>query len=125
MSEPEKSTPVRLVLNPGHTIEYPLFHPASRAVRGYCAMEPDLEPSIDVRPPHPARTDYGAGLHMTDVHGRRLHAVVCDTIRMGAPRLRWPRDPGCAIVAAATADHGRMDAAPGGMGERIASGDTA
>ncbi|XES00896.1 hypothetical protein HEP87_61175 [Streptomyces sp. S1D4-11] len=52
-----------------------------------CAF--DGYPSVDVRPPHPARNDYGASMEMTDAHGPHLPAAVCGVIvQSGSPRLR-------------------------------------
>jgi hypothetical protein len=87
-SKPQATTPVRHVLNPGRGIEFPLFYETSASPQGSCFIPADDDPSIDVRPPHPARNDYGASIEMTDAHGRRLRATVCGVIvQMGSPRL--------------------------------------
>ena len=87
-AKPKTTTRVRLLLGHGRTIEIPLFYPAVRLRDGYCAIQPDEDPRISARPPHPAPTDYGASVQMTDPRGRRIRATVCDTIHMGSPRLR-------------------------------------
>ncbi|MGW1049364.1 DUF4232 domain-containing protein [Streptomyces sp. NPDC001118] len=87
-AKPKTTTPVRLLLNHGRTVEVPLFYPAAPLRDGYCSIPVDEDPSIAVQPPHPARTDYGTLLQMSDAHGRQIRATVCDTIHMGSPRLR-------------------------------------
>lgn len=87
-AKPKTTAPVRLVLDHGRTVDLPLFYPASPLRDGYCAIPVDEEPRIAVRPPHPAKGDYGSFLQLTDTHGRQLRATVCDTIAMGTPRLR-------------------------------------
>ncbi len=87
-AKPKTTTPVRLRVNRGRTVEVPLFYPAQPLRDGYCAIPVDEDPRITVQPPHPARSDYGTLVHMSDTHGRRVRATVCDTIHMGSPRLR-------------------------------------
>ncbi|MFF7603166.1 DUF4232 domain-containing protein [Streptomyces mirabilis] len=87
-SEPRAKATVRLVLDHGNTVDFPLFYPASPSVEGSCAIPVDDAPRIEVLPPHPASTDYGASLQITDPHGRRVTPVFCGTIRVGAPRPR-------------------------------------
>jgi hypothetical protein len=87
-SEPKAKAPVRLVLNHGSTVEFPLFYPASPSADGSCAIPVDDDPRIEVLPPHAASTDYGASLQITDPHGRKVTPVFCDTIHVGAPRSR-------------------------------------
>ncbi|MEV5873627.1 DUF4232 domain-containing protein [Streptomyces sp. NPDC052101] len=87
-SEPKAKAPVRMVLNHDMTADFPLFYPASPAADGSCAIPVDDDPRIQVRPPHPAPTDYGTSLQITDSHGRHVPSVFCDTIRLGAPKLR-------------------------------------
>ncbi|MFI1539591.1 DUF4232 domain-containing protein [Streptomyces anandii] len=85
-SEPKAKAPVRLLLNHGKTVNFPLFYPASPSADGSCAIPVDDAPRIEVLPPHPASADYGASLQITDPHGRHVTPVFCDTIHMGAPR---------------------------------------
>ncbi|KOV60414.1 DUF4232 domain-containing protein [Streptomyces sp. MMG1121] len=87
-SEPKAKVPVRLVLNPGSALDFPLFYPASPAADGSCSIPVDDHPRIEVLPPHRASTDYGAAVQITDSHGRNVTPVFCDTVHLGAPRLR-------------------------------------
>ncbi|MGW7819988.1 DUF4232 domain-containing protein [Streptomyces puniciscabiei] len=87
-SEPKAKAPVRLVLNHAKTVDFPLFYQASPSADGSCAIPVDDAPRIEVLPPHPASTDYGASLQITDPHGRHVTPVFCDTIHVGAPRPR-------------------------------------
>ncbi|MGW2651947.1 DUF4232 domain-containing protein [Streptomyces sp. NPDC001393] len=87
-AKPKATTPVRLLLNHGRTVEVPLFYPAAPLRDGYCGIPVDEDPEIEVQPPHPARTDYGTLVQMSDTRGRQVRATVCDTILMGSPRLR-------------------------------------
>ncbi|KUM89731.1 hypothetical protein AQI88_39410 [Streptomyces cellostaticus] len=87
-AKPKTTKPVRLALDHGRTVDFPLFYPASPLRDGYCSIPVDEDPRIAVQPPHPARTDYGTLLQLTDAHGRHLRATVCDTMHMGSPRLR-------------------------------------
>ncbi|GGY07303.1 hypothetical protein GCM10010510_61570 [Streptomyces anandii JCM 4720] len=87
-AQPKTTTRVRLLLGHGRTVEIPLFYPAVRLRDGYCAIPPGEDPEISARPPHPASTDYGASVQMSDPQGRQIRATVCDTIHMGSPRLR-------------------------------------
>ncbi|WP_265569066.1 DUF4232 domain-containing protein [Streptomyces hygroscopicus] len=87
-SEPMSKAPVRLVLNHGNAVDFPLFYPASPVAGGSCSIPLDDDPRIEVLPPHPPRTDYGAFLQITDPHGRQVSPVFCDTVHMGAPRMR-------------------------------------
>ncbi|EST29660.1 DUF4232 domain-containing protein [Streptomyces roseochromogenus] len=88
-SEPKTTTPIRLVLNHGHEVEFPLFYETSASPRGSCFIPADDDPRIDVRVPHPASGDYGTFVEMSDVHGRHVRAQVCGiTIHLGSPRSR-------------------------------------
>jgi hypothetical protein len=87
-SEPKSKAPVRLMLGPGNAVDFPLFYPASPAPDGSCSIPVDDDPRIEVVPPHPAPTDYGATVQITDPHGRNVTPVFCDTVHLGAPRLR-------------------------------------
>ncbi|MER6129003.1 DUF4232 domain-containing protein [Streptomyces sp. NPDC001795] len=88
-SKPKTTTPVRLVLKPRHAVDYPLFYEASASRHGGCFIPAYNNPRIEVRAPHPAPTDYGTFVLMTDAHGRHVRAAVCGmTMHMGAPRLR-------------------------------------
>ncbi|GHD91143.1 DUF4232 domain-containing protein [Streptomyces naganishii] len=87
-TEPGTKARVRVLLRHGHPVVFPLTYPASPDRHGYCAIPTDLDPVIVVRPPNPARTDYGTPLRMTDTHGRPVRPVFCDTIRIGPPRQR-------------------------------------
>ncbi|KUN05201.1 hypothetical protein AQI95_17135 [Streptomyces yokosukanensis] len=89
-SEPRKNAkPVRLVLDPGRTVDFPLFYEAQDVPRGSCWIAGDYDASSDVVPPHPAKRDYGSFVHPTDAKGHRLPTQVCsDTIRLDPPRLR-------------------------------------
>ncbi|MGW2693000.1 DUF4232 domain-containing protein [Streptomyces sp. NPDC001296] len=88
-SKPKKSTSVRLALNAGHTVVFPLFYAATPAPHGSCFIPGDNDPRVSVRPPHAAAHDYGAFAQLTDVNGRRLSAQVCGTtIQLGSPELR-------------------------------------
>ncbi|MCT9006069.1 DUF4232 domain-containing protein [Streptomyces rhizosphaerihabitans] len=87
-SKPKAPAPVRHVLNPGRGIEFPLFYETSASPDGSCFLPAEDDASIDVRPPHPARNDYGTSIEMTDAHGRHLRAAVCGVVvQMGSPRL--------------------------------------
>ncbi|MGW3200786.1 DUF4232 domain-containing protein [Streptomyces sp. NPDC001118] len=87
-SEPKAKAPVRLVLDHGKTVDFPLFYPAAPAANGSCSIPVDDDPRIEVLPPHPAHTDYGASVQIIDAHGRQVRPVFCDTVHVGAPRLR-------------------------------------
>ncbi|MEV6028036.1 DUF4232 domain-containing protein [Streptomyces sp. NPDC052036] len=88
-SKPKKNTSVRLTLNAGHAVVFPLFYAPTAAPRGGCFIPGDDDPRISVRPPHAAAHDYGAFAQLTDANGRRLRAQVCGTtIQLGAPQLR-------------------------------------
>jgi hypothetical protein len=87
-SEPKAKAPVRLMLGPGNSVDFPLFYPASPAPNGSCSIPVDDDPRIEVLPPHRAPTDYGATVQITDLHGRNVTPVFCDTVHLGAPRLR-------------------------------------
>jgi hypothetical protein len=87
-AKPKTMAPVRLLLNHRRTVEIPLFYPAAPLRDGYCSIPIDEDPRITVRPPHPAPTDYGTLVPMTDAHGRQIRATACDTIHMGSPRLQ-------------------------------------
>ncbi|MFD7056132.1 DUF4232 domain-containing protein [Streptomyces mirabilis] len=87
-SEPKAKAPVRLMLGPGNSVDFPLFYPASPAPNGSCSIPVDDDPRIEVLPPHRASTDYGATVQITDLHGRNVTPVFCDTVHLGAPRLR-------------------------------------
>jgi hypothetical protein len=87
-SRPKAPAPVRHVLNPGRSIEFPLFYETSASPHGSCFLPAEDDAGIDVRPPHPARNDYGASIEMTDAQGRHVRAAVCGiVVRMGSPRL--------------------------------------
>ncbi|WP_079249554.1 hypothetical protein [Streptomyces sp. IMTB 2501] len=88
-SVPKTTKPIRLVLNHGHGVEFPLFYETSASPHGSCFIPADNNPRIDVRVPHPASGDYGAFVEMRDVHGRPVPAQVCGiTIHLGSPRSR-------------------------------------
>ncbi|MEV5876136.1 DUF4232 domain-containing protein [Streptomyces sp. NPDC052101] len=88
-SEPgKKAEPVRLVLDPGRTADFPLFYQPYDVPRGSCWIAGDLNASSGVVPPHPAKRDYGSFVHLTDTSGHRLPAQVCsDTIQIRPPHL--------------------------------------
>jgi hypothetical protein len=78
----------RSPVEPDHGIEFPLFYEKSASPHRSCLIPADDDPSIDVRPPHPTRNDFGTSIEMADAHGRHLPAAVCGVIvRMGSPRL--------------------------------------
>ncbi|MEU6366727.1 DUF4232 domain-containing protein [Streptomyces sp. NPDC046931] len=86
-SKPKRVTSVRLVLNAGHAVEFPLFYAPTADPQGSCFIPGDDDPRISVRPPHAAGGDYGASAQLTDVKGRHLRAQVCGTtIQLGAPQ---------------------------------------
>lgn len=87
-SEPKAKAPVRLVLDHDKTVDFPLFYLAAPAADGSCSIPVEDDPRIEVLPPHPAHTDYGASLHITDPQGRHVVPVFCDTVHVGAPRMR-------------------------------------
>ncbi|MFJ5534817.1 DUF4232 domain-containing protein [Streptomyces sp. NPDC093261] len=88
-SKPKSSTSVRLVLNAGHAVEFPLFYEPTAGPHGSCFIPGDNDPRISVRPPHAAARDYGAFAQLTDANGRRLKAQVCGTaLQLGSPQLR-------------------------------------
>ncbi|MEU5537544.1 DUF4232 domain-containing protein [Streptomyces sp. NPDC020362] len=90
LSEPKKKAkPVRLVLNPGHTVDFPLFYQPHHIPRRFCWIAGDDNAGSDVVPPHRAQHDYGSFVHVTDAKGHRLPTQVCsDTIQLGPPHLR-------------------------------------
>ncbi|MEU8471463.1 DUF4232 domain-containing protein [Streptomyces sp. NPDC029006] len=85
--KPKKgATPVHLELNPGHTVEFPLFYEATPAPGGGCEVAAEYDPSITVVPPH---TKDGSLVRMTDAKGRHVRAQVCGAgIELGSPQLR-------------------------------------
>ncbi|GGY06242.1 DUF4232 domain-containing protein [Streptomyces anandii] len=87
-TEPGSKARIRLLLRHGRPVVFPLTYRAAPDRHGYCAIPTDFDPVIDVRPPHPARGDYGTPVRMTDTHGRPVRPVFCDTIRIGPPRQR-------------------------------------
>ncbi|MDT0466620.1 DUF4232 domain-containing protein [Streptomyces gibsoniae] len=88
-SKPKKSTSVRLALNAGHAVVFPLFYVATPDRHGSCFIPGDNDPRVSVRPPHAAAHDYGAFAQLTDANGRRVPAQVCGTtIQLGSPQLR-------------------------------------
>ncbi|MGW2746630.1 DUF4232 domain-containing protein [Streptomyces sp. NPDC001450] len=89
-SEPTKTaTPVRLVLDPGRTVDFPLYYQPHVVPRESCWIAGNYNASSDVVAPHPAKHDYGRFVHVTNAKGHRLPTQVCsDTIRIGPPHLR-------------------------------------
>ncbi|MFF1281535.1 DUF4232 domain-containing protein [Streptomyces sp. NPDC058299] len=85
--KPKKgATPVHVELNPGHTVEFPLFYEATAAPGGSCEVSAEYDPSITVVPPH---TEDGSVVKMTDAKGRHVRAQVCGVgIELGSPQLR-------------------------------------
>ncbi|MGW2706284.1 DUF4232 domain-containing protein [Streptomyces sp. NPDC001340] len=89
-SAPKKeAVPVRLVLDPGRTVDFPLFYQPHDVPRMSCWIAGDYNASSDVVVPRPAKHDYGSFVHVTDAKGHRLPTQVCsDTIQVGPPHLR-------------------------------------
>ncbi|ANP52456.1 hypothetical protein J2Z21_008954 [Streptomyces griseochromogenes] len=88
-SKPKKGKAHRVVLDSGRTIDFPVFYDPHLAPDGYCFITADLDPSLYVTPPHPARHDYGASTQLTDAKGHHLKAQICeDTIQIGPPQPR-------------------------------------
>lgn len=89
-SEPkQEAIPVRLVLNPGQTVDFPLFYQPHDVPRGSCWIAGNYNASSDVVVPHPAKHDYGSFVHVTNAEGHRVPTQVCsDTLRVGLPHLR-------------------------------------
>jgi hypothetical protein len=89
-SEPEKNGgPVMVVLNPGRTVDFPLFYQPNDVPRYHCWIGAEDNASSDVVPPHPRKHDYGSFVHVTDAKGHPLPTQVCsDTLRVGPPQLR-------------------------------------
>jgi hypothetical protein len=85
--KPKKgATPVHLELNPGHTVEFPLFYEATAAPGDGCEVSAEYDPGITVVPPH---TRDGSLVKMTDAKGRHVRAQVCGIdIELGSPQLR-------------------------------------
>ncbi|MES4893206.1 DUF4232 domain-containing protein [Streptomyces sp. NPDC096012] len=85
--KPKKgATPVDVELNPGHTVEFPLFYDATAAPGGGCEVSAEYDPRISVVPPH---AEDGSLVEMTDAKGRHVRAQVCGLdIELGSPRLR-------------------------------------
>lgn len=80
------AAPVRLELNPGHTVDFPLFFEATAARGADCEVSAAYDPSITVTPPH---TQDGSLVKMTDGKGRHVRAQVCGTdIELASPQLR-------------------------------------
>ncbi|MEU1401846.1 DUF4232 domain-containing protein [Streptomyces sp. NPDC005728] len=88
-SKPKTSTPVHLELNPGHSIEFPVFYDPIGSPPGDCEIAAEYDPSVFVTPPHRAREDYGSRLQLTDAKGKHVRAQVCgaDDPKLGAPQL--------------------------------------
>ncbi|MEU8587353.1 DUF4232 domain-containing protein [Streptomyces sp. NPDC048664] len=87
-SRPKRSAPVHLVLEPGHSVEIPVFYDAVGSPSGSCEVMAEYDPRVDVRPPNPAAHDYGSRVRLTDAQGHRRRAQVCDLhMLLGAPRL--------------------------------------
>ncbi|MBN0048772.1 DUF4232 domain-containing protein [Streptomyces actuosus] len=89
-SEPrEKGEPARLVVEPGRTVDVPLFYRPDGGAPGSCWIAGGYNASSRVVPPHATGDDDGSPVHFTDAGGHRLPTQVCsDTLRMGPPRLR-------------------------------------
>ncbi|MEU5535814.1 DUF4232 domain-containing protein [Streptomyces sp. NPDC020362] len=88
-SKPKKAKAARVVLNPGRTIDFPVFYNPYGLPDGYCFITGDLTPSLYVTPPHPAPHDYGTSTYLTDAKGHHLNAQICeDTIEIGPPHQR-------------------------------------
>ena len=88
-SKPKKAKTARVVLNPGRTVDFPVFYDPHRVPDGYCFITGDLNPSLYVTPPHPAKHDYGTSTQLTDAKGHHLDAQICgDTIEIGPPQQR-------------------------------------
>ncbi|MEU6064834.1 DUF4232 domain-containing protein [Streptomyces sp. NPDC047082] len=68
-SKPKESTPVHLVLKPGHSIAIPVFYDAIGAPSGSCEVMAEYNPRVDVRPPHPTAHDYGSRVQLNDAKG--------------------------------------------------------
>lgn len=86
-SKPKKGKATRVVLNPDHTVGFPVFYHPDVARDGYCFITGDLHPSLYVSPPHPARHDYGTSTQLTDAKGHHLDAQICDDpIKIGPPQ---------------------------------------
>ncbi|MFJ8197815.1 DUF4232 domain-containing protein [Streptomyces sp. NPDC096152] len=88
-AKPKKSTPVRLVLKPGHSIEFPVFYDAVGSPSESCDLLAENDPRISVTPPHHAAHDYGSRVRLTDAEGHHVRAQVCgpDDPLLGAPQL--------------------------------------
>lgn len=88
-SKPKTSTPVHLVLNPGHSIEFPVFYDPIGSSPGDCELSAELDPRVSVTPPHRAAHDYGARLRLTDAKGKHVRAQVCgpNDPELGAPQI--------------------------------------
>ena len=89
-SKPKTSAPVHLVLNQGHSIEFPVFYDPVGSPPGNCEVMAEYDPRVAVTPPHRAAHDYGAALRLTDASGHHVRAQVCGPHdpELGAPRLR-------------------------------------
>ncbi|UXY32943.1 DUF4232 domain-containing protein [Streptomyces sp. HUAS TT20] len=87
-SKPKQSTPVHLVLKPGHSIAIPVFYDAVGSPSGSCEVMAEYNPRVEVRPPHPTAHDYGSRVQLTDEKGHHRRAQVCDLdMLLGAPQL--------------------------------------
>ncbi|WP_369364842.1 DUF4232 domain-containing protein [Streptomyces sp. CG4] len=89
-AKPKKSTPVHLVLKPGHSIAFPVFYDAVGSPSESCDISAEYDPSISVTPPHRApHDDYGSLVQLTDTRGHHVRAQVCgpDDPLLGPPQL--------------------------------------